>query len=394
MKRAFWVSITLALAAYVLLPLPGGAKPPLSKRIQEKRAQVGKVERREGVLTTTISSYNSRIEGLQGRIRETRRRLHVVQKDLDEKRAELQRVRDRLEVARDRLERIRRELAAARKVLAARLVEIYKSDAPDALTVVLESDGFADLLERTEYLDRISDQDRAMVDRVKVLKGKAQKQTDLLASLERRARFAAATILRRRDQIAGAQDQLVSSRSDLRGARNDKAVALRQVRATHAHLQEDLDALEAEQARVQSALRGAGTRAFGPGAGPVRRGSGGLIWPVNGPITGVFGEARPGHMHAGVDISAPTGTPIRAADSGRVVLMGFVGGYGNYTCVQHTASMSTCYGHQSRFGTSNGASVRQGQVIGYVGSTGNSTGPHLHFEVRIGGSPVNPMGYL
>ena len=90
----------------------------------------------------------------------------------------------------------------------------------------------------------------------------------------------------------------------------------------------------------------------------------------------------------------PEGTPIRAADSGTVALMGWVGGYGNYTCIQHTATMSTCYGHQSRFATSNGASVSQGQVIGYSGNTGNSTGPHVHFEVRINGSPVDPMGYL
>ena len=112
------------------------------------------------------------------------------------------------------------------------------------------------------------------------------------------------------------------------------------------------------------------------------------------PITGVFGEQRPGHIHSGVDIAVPEGTPIRAADSGTVALMGWVGGYGNYTCIQHTASMSTCYGHQSRFATSQGASVSQGQVIGYSGNTGNSTGPHLHFEVRINGSPVDPMGYL
>ena len=77
-----------------------------------------------------------------------------------------------------------------------------------------------------------------------------------------------------------------------------------------------------------------------------------------------------------------------------VVLMGPTGGYGNYTCVQHTNSMATCYAHQSRFGTSMAASVSQGQVIGAVGNTGNSTGPHLHFEVRINGSPVDPMGYL
>jgi murein DD-endopeptidase MepM/ murein hydrolase activator NlpD len=122
-----------------------------------------------------------------------------------------------------------------------------------------------------------------------------------------------------------------------------------------------------------------------------------MIWPVNGPITGVFGEARPGHMHAGLDIAAGAGTPIHAADAGRVVLIqgiGQSGGYGNFTCVQHTASMSTCYAHQSRVGTSVGASVSQGQVIGAVGNTGHSFGAHLHFEVRINGSPVNPMGYL
>jgi murein DD-endopeptidase MepM/ murein hydrolase activator NlpD len=389
MKRAFWVSITLGLVAYVLLPLPGGARP-LGDRIQEKRAQVEKVKRREGVLTTTISSLNDRIAAIQGQIRGTQRQLAVVQRDLDAKLAELLRVRDRLEVARDRLERVRSQLATARKVLAARLVEIYKSDSPDALTVVLDADGFADLLERTEYLNRISDEDRTTVDRVRILKGRVQHQTNVLAALEHRAQLAAEAILRRRDQIAGARDQLVSSRTDLREARNDRATVLRSVRSRHAEIQEDLDALEAEQARVQAALQAPS----GGAAAPIRQGSGQLIWPVNGPITGVFGEARPGHMHSGIDIAAPIGTPIRAAGSGHVALMGWVGGYGNYTCIQHTASMSTCYGHQSRFGTSNGASVRQGQVIGYVGSTGNSTGSHLHFEVRIGGSPVNPMGYL
>ncbi len=103
---------------------------------------------------------------------------------------------------------------------------------------------------------------------------------------------------------------------------------------------------------------------------------------------------RWGRLHAGIDIGAAEGTPIRAADSGKVVLLGWTGGYGNYTCVQHSASMATCYAHQSRYGTSMGANVSKGQVIGYVGNTGNSFGAHLHFEVRINGSPVDPMGYL
>lgn len=386
MKRAFWVSITLALAAYVLLPLPGGAKP-LSKRIGEKRAQVEKATRREGVLTTTVSSYNSRIEGLQGQIRQTRRRLGAVQSDLDTRRAELLRVRDRLEVARDRLERIRRELGTARRVLAARLVEIYKSDTPDALTVVLESDGFADLLERTEFLERISDQDREITDRVRGLRDQAQDQAVQLSELEQREQLAAERILRERDQIASAQSQLVSSRDQLASARADKRGALAQVRDQKNAALEDLASLQAEQARVAGALQSA------PAPGPVKQGSGQLIWPVNGPVVSPFGM-RWGRLHAGVDIAVPSGTPIRAADSGTVVLMGWVGGYGNYTCVQHTASMSTCYAHQASFATSNGASVSQGQVIGYSDCTGHCFGPHLHFEVRINGSPVDPMGYL
>jgi murein DD-endopeptidase MepM/ murein hydrolase activator NlpD len=390
MRRSFWVTIALALAAYVLLPMTG-LSAPLPERIERKRGQIEKVKQREGVLTTTITRFNNRIEGLQGEIRSTEARLSRVQEDLDRKRAQLIEVRDKLEESRDRLERLRRELATARRVLAARLVEIYKSDTPDALTVVLEADGFDDLLERAEYLDRISDQDREVTDTVTSLRDQAQTQTERLAALEREVREVATAILRQRDQIASVRANLVTSRANLRGARNDRAAVLARVKDQHNDLEGDLEALEREQARVQSALSGAGQSAF---AGPIRQGSGQLIWPVNGPITGAFGEQRPGHVHAGIDIAVPSGTPIRAADSGRVVLMGWVGGYGNYTCIQHTGSLSSCYAHQSSFATSNGAGVRQGQVIGYVGCTGHCFGDHLHFETRVNGAPVSPLGYL
>ena len=388
MRRSFWVTITLALAAYVLLPMTGLSAPPLSERIEKKRGEIEKVKGREGVLTTDISRYNNRIEGLKGEIRSTEARLSRVQEDLDRKRAQLAEVRDKLEESRDRLERLRRELATARRVLAARLVEIYKSDTPDALTVVLEADGFADLLERAEFLDRISDQDREVTDTVRSLRDQAQTQTRRLAALEEEVREVATAILHQRDEIALVRNNLVSSRANLRGARNDRAALLAQVKDHRHGLEGDLAALEREQARVQQALSGAGQQ-----LGGIRKGSGQLIWPVNGPIVSGFGQ-RWGRLHAGVDIAVGSGTPIRAADSGRVVLMGWVGGYGNYTCVQHTGSLSTCYAHQSSFGTSNGASVSQGQVIGYVGCTGHCFGDHLHFEVRVGGGPVDPMGYL
>jgi murein DD-endopeptidase MepM/ murein hydrolase activator NlpD len=387
MKKSFWLTIALGLCAYLVLPMPG-LTAPLSDRIQEKQHEVEQAKQKEGVLTTTIQRFSNRIDGLQGEIQSTQDRLDRAQSSLDRQKNQLLEVRDRLEAARDRLARVRRELATARRLLAARLVEIYKSDTPDALTVVLESDGFSDLLERTEFMERISDQDREITDRVIGLRDQAKDQAVQLAKLEEREQLAAERILRERDQIASAQNQLVSSRDQLASARADKRGALGQVRSEKQDAMEDLASLQAEQARVAGALQGA------PAPGPVQQGSGQLIWPVSGPITGVFGEQRPGHLHAGIDIAAAEGTPIRAADSGRVALAGWVGGYGNYTCIQHTASMSTCYGHQSRLGTSVGASVTQGQVMGYVGNTGNSFGAHLHFEVRINGTPVDPMGYL
>jgi murein DD-endopeptidase MepM/ murein hydrolase activator NlpD len=198
-------------------------------------------------------------------------------------------------------------------VLAARLVEIYKADAPDALTVVLEADGFGDLLERAEFLDRISEQDREITDRVRGLRDRAHDEAVELADLEEREELVAEDLLRQRNVIAQAEAQLVSSRDELAAVRADKRGVLSQVRETRASLEGDLRALEAEQARVLAALQGAHV-------GPARQGSGALIWPVNGPVVSPFGT-RWGRLHAGVDIAVPAGTAIRAADSGRVALM-------------------------------------------------------------------------
>jgi murein DD-endopeptidase MepM/ murein hydrolase activator NlpD len=388
MKKSFLLPIALAVMAFLVLPMPGSSAP-LSSRIEQKKAQIQRHRAKEGVLSTTIQRYSSRIDAVQSEIAATQRHLNRVQSDLDRQKAKLLAVRNRLEAARDRLERLRSRLALARTVLARRLVEIYKADAPDALTVILESDGFGDLLERAEFLKRISDQDRQITDRVAGLKDQAHHQAIELADLEQQETQVAERILKQRDQVAAVENQLVGSRNQLASARADKRGALASVRSSRVSLEGDLAALEKEQARVQAALQNAG-RTFD---GPVRQGSGALNWPVSGPVVSPFGM-RWGRLHAGIDIAVPSGTAVHAAAAGRVVLMGWVSGYGNYTCIQHTASMSTCYAHQQSFATSNGASVSQGQVIGYSDCTGHCLGPHVHFEVRINGSPVDPMGYL
>jgi murein DD-endopeptidase MepM/ murein hydrolase activator NlpD len=291
--------------------------------------------------------------------------------------------------------RLRKRLEVTRGMLRLRLVEIYKSERPDFITVVLNSDGFADLLERGEFIKRISDQDRRIVKLVRDAKADSAGSEQRLATLEARQRTVTAIVRQRRDEISAVRMDLVGTRVGYTRTKYGKAAALSTVRSDRKHLESHVDSLEAASSKIAAQLG----RLQGQYAGdlPIKRGSGSMIWPVNGPITGVFGEARPGHMHAGLDIAAGEGTPIHAADDGKVVLIqgiGQSGGYGNFTCVQHTRSMSTCYAHQSRVATSVGASVSQGQVIGAVGNTGNSFGAHLHFEVRVNGTPVNPMGYL
>jgi murein DD-endopeptidase MepM/ murein hydrolase activator NlpD len=253
--------------------------------------------------------------------------------------------------------------------------------------VILESDGFADLLERTEFMQRVSQQDARIIDRVRLAKQEAVATERRLDALEERQRDVTALVARRHQEVVEIKESLVVRRNEFQDVRADKHQALVSTRADRHELEDHLVSLEREQAKVQARLSG------GPPAGPIRQGSGAFIWPINGTFTSPFGM-RWGRLHAGIDIGAAEGTPIRAADSGTVVLAGWTGGYGNYTCISHGGAISTCYAHQSRYGTSVGANVSKGQVIGYVGNTGNSFGAHLHFEVRVNGSPVDPMGYL
>ena len=402
-RRAFWLPVLMALAAYLVLPLPG-LSAPLSQRIDTAQKKVRAKKYKESVHSEAIAGYNTRIDRLQGEIRGLARRQSSIQARLDSKRAELIKLRERLERARERLARLKIELARSERALAARLVELYKADEPDALTVVLEADGFADLLERTEFLELVSKQDQRIVRRVRELKGQAIRLARELAALERRTEAAATAIQARRDELRAAKDRSQRAQGELQATRDGRKAALTRVRQSRVRLEGDLREFEAEQARVQAALRaaqssqgsgdgGSGSGGQAPSAGPIKRGSGQLIWPVSGPVVSPFGP-RWGRLHAGIDIASPAGTPIRAADSGRVALAGVMGGYGNYTCIQHGGSLSTCYAHQSSIGVSQGASVSQGQVIGSVGCTGHCFGDHLHFETRVGGSPVNPFGYL
>jgi murein DD-endopeptidase MepM/ murein hydrolase activator NlpD len=391
MRLRFFAYITLALAMYFVLPLPAQTKP-LPEKIAEERERVERKKRKEGVLSTDISRYAVRIRSLQGEIRSVARRQAKLEVEVSEKRAELNGIRDRLERARSRLALLRARLIESQKVLSARLVAIYKDGDPDILSVVLDSTSFGDFLDRTEFLDRIADQDQRIITRVRRVKKEVTALTRELGDLEVRAEAARNAILSKRNEVLTVKNRIVDQRDELAQARDGRAAILARVRTSRKHAEEDLASLERQQAKVTAAVRNAGSGPT-PAAGPIRRGSGRFIWPVNGPVSSPFGQ-RWGRLHAGIDISAGAGTPIRAAASGRVILLGPTGGYGNYVCIGHGGGLSTCYAHLSRYATSGGASVSQGQVIGSVGCTGHCFGDHLHFEVRINGSPTDPLGYL
>jgi murein DD-endopeptidase MepM/ murein hydrolase activator NlpD len=381
----------LPLALWAALPLVSAGDSPqeLQRQIERNRARIEQHKGRERVLTSDISAYTKRIGGLQADITGLQTKQVRLQTSLEAKRAELAQIQEDLRRERLKLARLRKRLAEARVLLANRLVEMYKSDAPDIVTVVLESNGFADMLERTEFMQRVSDQDARLIARVRDAKAEATATAARLDKLEKRAQEVAQAIEQEVKQVESVKVELIGRRDRYAAVRSEKAGLLANTRENRHALEDHVASLEREQSAILARLRNASS----PSAGPIQHGSGNLIWPVSGPVTSGFGY-RWGALHAGVDIAVPVGTAIRAADSGRVAIAGWVGGYGNYTCIQHAGALSTCYGHQSSIGVSVGQSVSQGQVIGASGNTGHSTGPHVHFETRINGNPVDPMGYL
>ena len=333
------------------------------------------------VLSTEIAGYTDQINQLAGQVATLRNREAIVAEELAQ-------TQERLETEAARLDELRERLTRSLKVLSKRLVEIYKSDQPDALTVILDSDGFDDLVNRYDYLDRIQDQDAGIVDRVRDLRDESE---ELVGEI----RDARDEIAAKKAELERTRMQLEAREAELAVVRDDKAAALEATKAREDNLEGDISDLNQ---RIQQALADAqsSTSTTDPlPAGPVQGASGGFIWPVNGTVTSPFGP-RWGRLHAGIDIASPSGTPIRAVKDGNIVLAqseATSGGYGNFTCIDHGGGLTSCYAHQSVQNITSG-SVSQGDVIGLVGCTGSCYGDHVHFEIRINGVATDPLGYL
>lgn len=382
----------VAAAAALIVLLCGGTAPAkdLESELNAKEAKLSKVREREGVLTSTISRYRERIERLTDEVALLRGQEAEAQARLEAKQAELDSAVAELGVAKKHLAVVRAHLKRALVALRERLVAMYETGTPDILNVLVESGGYDELVNRTEYLNRINGLDEAVVTRVRDLRDQVKRTVARLRSAKNRIESARDAIAAEEQALASARSAVQQRQATLVSVRRQREAALEKINTVEDHVEGDLAKIQAELA----ATLGASASAPLP-AGPIRYGSGQLIWPVDGPVVSGFGY-RWGRMHEGIDIAVPAGTPIRAADAGTVVLVqseAESGGYGNFSCLDHGGGLQTCYAHQSSFAITSG-SVSQGDVIGYVGCTGHCFGDHLHFEVRISGAPTDPLGYL
>jgi murein DD-endopeptidase MepM/ murein hydrolase activator NlpD len=367
---------------------PGDEKAQIDAKIARLQDQISRVDAASGTLTSEISEATARIREVQADVAAEQARLDELEGELARKQAELDRLTSLLLRETARLRVLRAEHRAAVERLEARVRQIYLEDTPDTLAFVFESVSFTDLLDHVEFLSDIGRQDERIAERVR--RAKDDMTRTRAATARTRSGLAAATraVATRTAEQRSVRDRLVASRDALATARSDKQETLAGIREDRAEFVGEVESLQRESAALAAQLRSAQVGSVGSGVS-----ASGLIWPVHGPVTSGFGW-RWGRMHEGIDIAVPSGTSVVAAASGTVVTAGWLGGYGNLIVIDHGNGLATAYGHNSSLAVGVGQQVAQGQLIAYSGSTGHSTGPHVHFEVRVNGSPVDPLNYL
>jgi murein DD-endopeptidase MepM/ murein hydrolase activator NlpD len=356
-------------------------------KIGQVQAKIAAARQKEARLTAQIKDVTSSIRTLEARVGDVSRKLSVLEQDLALHERRLDKLDQLYAFETERLTFLQRAYKKALHQLNLRMIDIYETQDPTLVEVILESDSFQDALNRVHYLDSIALQDKHIAARVRDARDAVHTTRERTKSVRAHVRSETMVVAVRTRQQREAKDALLASQHSLSSKRGRQKSQLASTRAQERELIAEANALAAEDARIRGQLAAA------QGATDTTPSASGLIWPVDGPVTSPFGY-RWGRLHAGIDIGVPYGTPIHAAAAGTVVLAGWVGGYGNYTCIDHGGGLATCYAHQSAFAVGAGAQVAQGQVIGYVGCTGHCFGPHLHFEVRINGTPVDPLGYL
>jgi murein DD-endopeptidase MepM/ murein hydrolase activator NlpD len=386
------ITLALVVALFCVTPALGsdiGRKHQIDTRISSLKDRLAAQKEREQALRDEVAGYTSRIRALEAKVGDVSLRLKTLESDLALHQHRLDALNALFGIQTKRFDFLKQQYAKSVETLNRRLVDIYESEPASTLDVVLGARSIQDALDQVQYMNEIGEQDRRIAAQVRYAKLQVKAARAKTKKLRATVQGETAIIAARTVQTRDVRDELVGAAGDLASTKENKLTDLSKLTAAEQAEAGEIDALQAASNDIAARIRAAQAQ-HGATSTPS---AAGLIWPVNGPVTSPFGW-RWGRMHQGIDIGAPMGAPIEAAAAGTVIYCGWESGYGNLTVIDHGGNLATAYGHQSSIAVTCGQQVAQGQVIGYVGCTGHCTGPHLHFEVRIDGNPVDPMGYL
>ena len=387
----------LAILCLFLLSMPpvvaaqSKHKKHSKKNVGQLRGDLARLRKKKAALKAELRTTKRAAKSVIGDIRLVDAQLSDLESKLEETGSRLDESRTRQQQVASELDVATKNLANSKEQVRKRIKRMYMQGDTSALTALVGTGDVSEIASRQFVMQRVSEEDKKVF-------------LNYLASQERvKSKKAEADALVHR--VAILLDSQKEQQESLQGAREQKGRYLKELQAKQGELQEMLDQFEEDERSITTEIQAfERNRARSPRPGerqtPLPPYSGGrLSRPVNGRLTSGFGmRFHPilhiTRMHTGCDFGAPVGTPIHAAASGVVIHSSYMRGYGNVVIIDHGGGLSTVYAHCSRIVVSDGETVRRGQYIANVGSTGLSTGPHLHFEVRVNGRPVNPMHYL
>lgn len=372
------------IALLLLVPLLFGIAPPArGGELEDKLKEFDRIQAEIDAKTKALENNKSQQRALLNEITRLERDIKQATSDLEYYEDRLAQTGVQLQQASRDLNDAEARLSLRTTLLTRRIQFIYEHGAVSYLEVLLDSTSFPDFVERLRLLREIVAGDIKLLGEVK----------------QERADYAAKKALYEQKQAE--YSRLEADTKARKQALEDKIAQREQklkiLASDQKELEESLDALEEVQKIISDAIKKLSNDSF---AGTVSsRSEIHMQWPVSGRITSDYGNRyhpilHRWKLHSGIDIAAPSGTPIKAAERGVVMTAGYLTGYGNTVIIIHGAGVSTLYGHQSKIAVKEGDIVTKATVIGYVGSTGYSTGPHLHFEVMINGTPDNPHNWL
>ena len=374
----------------------GQQKASLDSKLASVQAKIAAARTRESALNTQIGSLTSQIQTLETRVGGVSSKLSSLRADLALHQRRLSTLNRLYQVQTSRFTDLRHEYSLAVIRLDNRLVSIYKQSEPGTIDLILQAKSFQDVLDELNYLGLLAKADNTIATQVQTAKIQVAAARKKTAAVRQTVEDEANKINAYVQQEAFLRSSLLANQGKLAGAKAGKSHALLATQSQEQEAVKESDAIQAASAAIEAKIK-ASEAGSGDGSGGATTvatpSAAGLIWPVQGPITSPFGP-RWGSFHPGIDIGVPEGTPIHAAAAGTVIYCGWESGYGNLVVIDHHNGLATAYGHQSKIEVSCNQNVAQGQVIGLSGCTGFCTGPHVHFEVRVNGTPVDPLGYL